>query len=93
MSQGFFPKHLQGIMSANMQPQFGMAAVLRENKSLVIYCNEVSDNLQVVQEEWQTTVSGEMGSYAVKNQQQPLLCRARAWQQGPHEPRTSCSGF
>jgi hypothetical protein len=78
VSQAYFPKHLQGIMSSNMQPQFGMAAVLRDNKSRVIYCNEVSDQLSVVQEEWQTTVSGEMGSYAVKNQQQPLECKAKA---------------
>ena len=78
VSQAFWPKHLQGIMSSNMQPQFGMSAVLKDNTSRVIYCNEVSADLSVVQEEWQTTVSGETGSYAVKNQQHPLVCRAKA---------------
>ena len=78
ISQKFWPQHLLGIMSSNMQEQFGMSAVLRENRTRVIYCNEVSDQLRVVQEEWQTTVSGEMGSYAVKNQQMPLVCRAKA---------------
>jgi len=46
-----------------MQPQFGMSAVC---KARAVFCNEVSAELNIVQEEWQTSVSGEWGSYAVK---------------------------
>ena len=76
--QLYWPPHLRGILSSNMQPQFGMAAVARDGKSKVIFCNEVSESLQVVQEEWQTSVSGEWGSYAVKNQQEPLTIEWKA---------------
>ena len=61
--QSFDPPHLLGIQSPNMQPQFGMSTVAHAR---VVYCNEVSVDLNVVQEEWQTGVSGEWGSYAVK---------------------------
>ena len=61
--QMFHPPHRQGILSPNMQPQFGMSEVAEK---WVIYCNEVSSDLKVVQEEWQTSVSGEAGSYARK---------------------------
>lgn len=61
--QSFWPSHLRGILSPNMQPQFGMSAV---SKAKVVFCNEVSADLNIVQEEWQTSVSGEWGSYAVK---------------------------
>ena len=71
--QLYWPPHLRGILSSNMQPQFGMAAVARDGKAKVIFCDEVSESLQIVQEEWQTSVSGSIGSYAVKNQQQPLV--------------------
>lgn len=74
----FFPAHLIGVLSPNIQPQFGMAAVLRDNRVRIIVCNEAGKSLQIMQEEWQTCVSGEFGSYAVKNQQMPLICRAKA---------------
>lgn len=61
--QAFWPPHLRGILSPNMQPQFGMSSVC---KSKVVFCNEVSADLNIVQEEWQTACSGEWGSYAVK---------------------------
>jgi hypothetical protein len=61
--QAFWPSHLRGILSPNMQPQFGMSTVC---KAKVVFCNEVSGDLSIVQEEWQTACSGEWGSYAVK---------------------------
>ncbi len=61
--QCFFPPHTRGILSSNMQPQFGMSAVAEKS---VIFCNEVAADLSIVQEEWQTSVSGEWGSYNVK---------------------------
>jgi hypothetical protein len=61
--QAFWPPHLRGILSPNMQPQFGMSAVC---KAKAVFCNEVSADLNIVQEEWQTACSGEWGSYAVK---------------------------
>lgn len=71
LQQSFWPPHLRGILSSNMQPQFGMSDVAEKE---VIFCNEVSGELQVVQEEWQTSVSGEWGSYAVKNEK-PLVVK------------------
>ena len=61
--QAFWPPHLRGILSPNMQPQFGMSSVCKKR---VVFCNEVSADLSIVQEEWQTACSGEIGSYAVK---------------------------
>jgi len=66
--QKFWPSHLRGTLSSNIQPMFGMSAVCRKGKALVVFCNEVSAELQIVQEEWQTSVSGEEGSYNVKHE-------------------------
>lgn len=71
--QEFDPPHERGHLSSNMQPEFGMSAVCRAR---VIYCNEVSSDLKIVQEEWQTSVSGEVGSYAVKFKD-PIVCKWR----------------
>jgi hypothetical protein len=59
----FKPPHRRGILSPNMQPEFGMAEVADAD---VVFCNEVGCELKVVQEEWQTATSGEWGSYNVK---------------------------
>lgn len=80
VKQGQWPPHLRGIMSSNMQPQFGMSAVLRENKVRGIFCNEITDSLNIMQEEWNTSVSAELGSYAVKGRQEPLVCVVKAHQ-------------
>jgi len=69
--QHFWPPHRRGILSSNIQPEFGMSPVAEKD---VIFCNEVSEALKVVQEEWQTSVSGEWGSYNVKNEV-PLVCK------------------
>lgn len=69
----FIPSHLRGVLSSNIQAQFGMSAVARKGKSRIVVCNEVASDLNLLQEEWQTTVSGEEGSYAVKYEQQPLV--------------------
>ena len=70
--QELFAPHHRGIMSSNQQPQFGMSALV--GKKGPIFCNEVAHDLQVKQEEWQTSVSGEIGSYAVKNKE-PIVTR------------------
>lgn len=61
--QHFWPPHLRGILSSNMQAKFGMSAVCKKK---VIFCNEVSEELQIVQEEWQSACSGEVQSLSVK---------------------------
>ena len=65
--QKFWPVHLRGILSSNIEQKFGMSQVLNKGKARAIYCNEVSGDLQLVQEEWQTSCSGEEGSFAVKH--------------------------
>ena len=75
--QKFWPAHLRGILSSNIEQKFGMSQVLNKGKARAIYCNEVSEDLQLVQEEWQTACSGEEGSYAVKNEA-PLVCVCKA---------------
>lgn len=74
--QPFWPSHLKGNLSSNMQATFGMSQFV---KCAVIFCNEVGSDLQVNQEEWQTSVSGEWGSYNRKFQD-PIECQ---WQ-GQH---------
>lgn len=59
----FWPPHLRGELSPNMQPQFGMSAVA---KAMIVFCNEVSSELNIPQEEWQIACSGEIGSFNVK---------------------------
>jgi hypothetical protein len=66
--QKLWPVHLRGILSSNIEQKFGMSQVLNKGKSRAIYCNEVSEDLQLVQEEWQTSCSGEEGSFAVKHE-------------------------
>lgn len=66
--QKFWPVHLRGILSSNIEQKFGMSQVLNKGKTRAIYCNEVSEELQLVQEEWQTSCSGEEGSFAVKHE-------------------------
>lgn len=75
--QAFWPAHLRGILSSNIEPKFGMSQVLQNGKTRAIFCNEVSEDLKLDQTEWQTSVSGEQGSYAVKNAK-PLVCTVLA---------------
>lgn len=65
--QRFWPSHLRGILSSNIEPKFGMSQVIKNGTTRAIFCNEVSEELQLIQEEWQTSCSGEEGSYAVKH--------------------------
>ena len=74
----FIPAHLRGVLSSNIQAQFGMSAVAKNGKSRIVVCNEVASDLNLLQEEWQTTVSGEEGSYAVKFEQHPLVIKWKA---------------
>ena len=66
--QKFWPAHLRGVLSSNIEQKFGMSQVLQKGRVRAIFCNEVSEDLQLVQEEWQTSCSGEEGSYAVKHE-------------------------
>ena len=70
VQQSFGSPHQRGILSPNVEPLFGMSRVVNAK---AIFCNEVSGDLSIVQEEWQTAVSGEFGSYAVKNKD-PIVC-------------------
>lgn len=77
LMQLFWPFHRMGILSSNIEPKFGMSQVLNEGNTLAIFCNEVSKDLNLNQEEWQTSCSGEMGSYAVKHKS-PLVTMCKA---------------
>ena len=66
--QKLWPAHLRGVLSSNIEQKFGMSQVLQKGRVRAIFCNEVSEDLQLVQEEWQTSCSGEEGSYAVKHE-------------------------
>ena len=68
----FWPPHLRGILSSNTQPKFGMSAVAGAR---TVFCNEVSSELEIVQEEWQASVSGESLTLAVKFKE-PLVIEA-----------------
>ena len=73
----FWPHHLKGIQSSNMQSQFGMSSTA-VNKSggytSIVINSEVNDDLQIPQEEWQQAVSGEWVSLAVKHKE-PLIMK------------------
>lgn len=86
--QLFWSHHRMGILSSNIEAKFGMSQVLRgavkdpdevfpKSQTYAIFCNEVSRDLLLVQEEWQTSCSGEVGSYAVKHKA-PLECICQA---------------
>lgn len=64
----FHPPHLRGVLSANQQPQFGMSSVAKKGKALVAYCSEMTENPNIVQEEWQNANSREQMSLAVKHE-------------------------
>lgn len=86
--QKLWPVHLRGILSSNIEQKFGMSQVLNKGKARAIYCNEVSEDLQLVQEEWQTSCSGEEGSYAVKHEQPWVgVCRAHHFWVGNAFPK------
>lgn len=77
--QEYWPNHLVGILSSNIEAKFGMSCVLKDGRARAIFCNEVSHDLNLVQEEWQTSTSGEWGSFAVKHRA-PLECKCKAQQ-------------
>lgn len=63
----FFPVHVRGVLSSNVEVVFGMSEVLMQGKARVIFCNETAKDFKLRQEDWQTSVSGEVGSFPVKN--------------------------
>ena len=88
LMQLFWSHHRMGILSANIEGKFGMSQVLRgvtpstdgsfpKSIAYAIFCNEVSRDLNLVQEEWQTSCSNEVGSYAVKHKA-PIECVCQA---------------
>lgn len=80
VQMSFWPPHLRGVLSSNIQAQFGVAAVAKNGKAMVVFCNEVASDLNLLQEEWQTMVSGEWGSFAIKFEQDPLVLQWTAQQ-------------
>jgi hypothetical protein len=57
----FWPMHQRGILSSNMQANFGMASVLvdehDDHQYAVAFCTEVSSELNLPQEEWQDSTA------------------------------------
>ena len=46
----FLPPHKRGVLSANIEPLFGMSQAMREGTSEVIFCNEAASDLKLKQE-------------------------------------------
>jgi len=63
IDQEYWPVHLRGILNPNTQPQWGMGEVAHGK---TIYCNEISSDLNVVQEEWQISMDGGIMSLSRK---------------------------
>lgn len=59
----FWPRHLIATLSSNMQAQFGMASLADGE---VVICSEVSEELNLPQEEWQDATGGATLSLARK---------------------------
>lgn len=59
----FWPRHLIATLSSNMQSQFGMASLAHGK---VVMCSEVSEELNLPQEEWQDATGGGTLSLARK---------------------------
>lgn len=68
--QEFWPPHLRAVLSSNMQPQFGMSSLAH---AAICICSEVSQDLNLPQEEWQSAVSGEWVNLAVKHESPIVL--------------------
>lgn len=70
--QRFWPAHLRGILSSNMQSQFGMSSVAHGK---VAWCSEISEYPNMPQEEWQDATGGGSLSLSRKNKE-PLVVEA-----------------
>ena len=70
----FWPPHLRAILSSNMQPQFGMSSLAH---GAVCFCQEVSQELNLPQEEWQDATGGAWLNLAVKHKD-PMVVRWKA---------------
>ena len=71
--QKFWPPHRRGILSANIQTQFGMANVAKGD---VAWCTELSEHPNMPQEDWQDATSGHTVVCPVKHKQEPLVVHA-----------------
>lgn len=58
-----FPKHLCGTLSSNLEEKFGLSAFYDK---FVFVCTEVKTGFQLDQGDWQSMISGETVSVAVK---------------------------
>ena len=67
----FWPPHLRAILSSNMQSQFGMSSLAH---GAVAFCQEVSEELNLPQEEWQDATGGAWLNLAVKHKE-PLVLK------------------
>lgn len=67
----FWPPHLRAVLSSNMQPQFGMGSLAH---GAVCICSEVSEELNLPQEEWQDATGGAWLNLAVKNKE-PIVIK------------------
>ena len=70
----FWPPHLRAVLSSNMQSQFGMSSIAN---GAVCMCSEVSQELNLPQEEWQDATGGAWLNLAVKHKE-PLVMKWKA---------------
>ena len=61
----FYPKHLLGTLSSNIEQKFGLSAIY---ESLLAVCAEVREDFGLDQGDWQSAATGEEVSVAIKNQ-------------------------
>jgi len=71
--QKFWPPHRRGILSANIQTQFGMEPVARGD---VAWCTELSEEPNMPQEDWQDATGGHTVVCPIKHKQDPLVVHA-----------------
>lgn len=77
--QTFWPYHRRGILSANIQTQFGMENVARGD---VAWCTELSEEPNMPQEDWQDATGGHTVVCPIKHKQEPLIVhkwKAQFW--------------
>lgn len=63
--KSFFPPHLVGTLSSNIEQKFGLSAIYDK---LLCICSEVREDFGLDQGDWQSCASGEAVSIAIKNQ-------------------------
>ena len=90
--QRFWPAHRRGVLSSNLQPQFGMAEVAHGD---VAWCTEMSEEPGMPQEDWQDATGGHTVLCPIKHKQEPLVVEnwhAQFWWCGNRFPKSYRNG-